>query len=63
MCSLVLQASQGARKMINAHFKALDGNYYPLQGCHSDITMPTTERLPSSVAKTIEILIKALLFF
>lgn len=63
MCSLVLQASQGARKMINAHLRALDGNHYPLQRCHSDITMTTTERLPSSVAKTIEILIKAIHFF
>lgn len=63
MCSFVPQASQWARKMINAHFRALDGNHYPLQRCHSDITMTTTERLPSSVAKTIEILIKAIHFF
>ena len=63
LCSLVLQASQGAGKMINAHFGALDGNHYPLQQRHSDITMTTTERLPSSVAKTIEILIKAIPFF
>lgn len=60
---MVLQASQGSRKMINAHFRALDGNHYPLQQCHSDITMTTRERLPSSVAKTIEILIKAIHFF
>lgn len=60
---MVLQASQGARKMINAHLRAPDGNHYPLQQRHSDITMTTTKRLPSSAAKTIEILIKAILFF
>ena len=49
--------------MINAHFRAMDGNLYPLQQCHSDVTMTTTKRLPSSVAKTIEVLIKAILFF
>lgn len=63
MCSLVLQASQGARKMTNAHFRAPGGNHYPLPQCHSDITMTTTKRLPSSMAKTIEILIKAIPFF
>lgn len=60
---MVLRASNGAKKMINAHFRALDGNHYPLQQCHPDITMTTTKRLPSSVAKTIEILIKAIFFF
>lgn len=49
--------------MINAHFKALEYNHYPLHRCRSDITMTTRERLPSSVAKTIEILIKAIHFF
>lgn len=63
MGSLVLQASPRARKRKNAHFRALDGNHYPLQQCRPHITMTTTKRLPSSKAKTIEILIKATLFF
>ena len=63
MCNLGLQVSHGAWKMINAHFRALDGNHDPLQQCHPGITMTTTKRLPSSVAKTIEILIKAIHFF
>lgn len=44
-------------------FQGSEGNHYPLQQCHGDITMTTTKRLPSSMAKTIEILIKAILFF
>lgn len=48
--------------MANAHFRALGGNHYPLPE-YSVITMTTTQSLPSSVAKTIEILIKAILFF
>lgn len=35
----------------------------PTAKCHPDITMTTTKRLPSSKAKTIEILIKAIPFF
>lgn len=57
MCSLVLRTSQGARRMTNARFRALGGNHSRLPLCHSDVTMATTKRLPSSVAKTIEILI------
>lgn len=59
---MVLKASQGVRKMANAHFRALGGNHSLLPE-HSVITMTTTQSLPSSVAKTIEILIKAILFF
>lgn len=62
ICSLVLNASQGVRKKANAHFRALGGNHYPLPE-YSVITMTTTQSLPSSVVKTIEILIKAILFF
>lgn len=52
----------GVRKMANAHFRALGGNHYPLLE-YSVITMTTTQSLPSSVAKTIEISIKAFFFF
>jgi hypothetical protein len=48
--------------MANAHFRALGGNHSLLPE-HSVITMTTTQSLPSSVAKTIEILIKAIPFF
>lgn len=51
----------GVRKMANAHFRALGGNHYPLLE-YSVITMTTTQSLPSSVAKTIEISIKAFFF-
>lgn len=47
--------------MANARFRALGSNHYPLP-VYSVITMTTTQRLPSFVAKTIEILIKAFFF-
>ena len=43
-------------------FQGSGCNHYPLPE-YSVITMTTTQSLPSSVAKTIEILIKAILFF
>lgn len=48
--------------MINAHFKAgvpITTHFYVC----SDVTMTTTQRLPSSLAKTIEILIRIIHFF
>lgn len=48
--------------MANARFRALGSNHYPLP-VYSVITMTTTQSLPSFVAKTIEILIKAFFFF
>lgn len=48
--------------MANARFRALGSNHYPLL-VYSVITMTTTQSLPSFVAKTIEILIKAFFFF
>lgn len=45
--------------MANARFRALGSNHYPLP-VYSVITMTTTQSLPSFVAKTIEILIKAI---
>lgn len=47
--------------MANARFRALGSNHYPLP-VYSVITMITTQSLPSFVAKTIEILIKAFFF-